>query len=144
MSFHDFDNDDFSETNVISEINVTPLVDVMLVLLIIFILTMPLLKHAINIDLPKTQVNASTPAKPAIQISVAKDASIYWNDEKISLQQLQQRFGNMTASAQQREIQLRGDQRADYGHIMAVMAAAEKAGIRRLGFVTDVESSQPR
>lgn len=139
MSFYNFDNDALGETTVISEINVTPLVDVMLVLLIIFILTMPLLTQAIDIDLPKSQLNTTSQTKPAIQISVTEDASIYWDNEKISPQQLRQRFNHIAASGEQRDIQLRGDHRADYGHIMAVMTAAEQAGIRRLGFITEAE-----
>ncbi|RLU02443.1 MAG: biopolymer transporter ExbD [Ketobacter sp.] len=125
------DNDE-----VMSEINMTPLVDVMLVLLIIFIITVPVLTHSVKVDLPQAS-NTPNELKPhTIAISVSADGSIHWNDETITYAELEQRLQQEATTPQQPEIHLRGDKQVAYEHMIRVMAAVQRAGIEKLGFVT--------
>jgi len=121
-----------------SEINMTPLIDVMLVLLVIFILTAPLLTHAIRLDLPKA-ASASTPDTPST-ITVAIDAAgkLYWNDQPnaIAPAELQARLTNAGRADSPPELHLRADQAVRYRAVAEVMAAAQQAGLARIGFVT--------
>lgn len=129
------DDDD----NVMSEINMTPLVDVMLVLLIIFILTVPVLTHAVKIDLPQAD-NTPNDIKPrTIALTVTADARIHWNDEVIDSAGLETRLQAVAAEEPQPEIHLRGDKAVAYEYVIKVMAAAQRAGVQKLGFVTEPE-----
>ncbi len=120
-----------------SEINMTPLVDVMLVLLIIFIITVPVLTHTVKLDLPHA-ANQPNPVKPeTVQISITRDGTLHWNETAVS----RQRFGELLAEAARRqpqpELHLRGDRKVEYEAVIQAMAAAQRAGIQKLGFVTD-------
>ena len=127
------DDDD----SVMSEINMTPLVDVMLVLLIIFILTVPVLTHAVKVDLPQAE-NTPNEIKPkSIALTVTADAAIHWNEDVITLEELDKRLESAAAQEPQPEIHLRGDKTVDYEHVIKVMAAAQRAGLQKLGFVTE-------
>ncbi|MGA9915724.1 MAG: biopolymer transporter ExbD [Paraburkholderia sp.] len=120
-----------------AEINMTPLIDVMLVLLVIFIITAPLFTHAIRLDLPKV---ASAPARQTPQtISLSIDAAgkLYWNGKVITLQQMRGQFVEAGKQADQPEIQLSAERSTRYEVIAQVMGAAQKAGLERIGFVTD-------
>lgn len=129
------DDDD----NVMSEINMTPLVDVMLVLLIIFILTVPVLTHAVKIDLPQAD-NTPNDIKPrTIALTVTADAQIHWDDEVIDSTGLEMRLQAVAAEEPQPEIHLRGDKAVAYEYVIKVMAAAQRAGVQKLGFVTEPE-----
>ncbi|WP_234194756.1 ExbD/TolR family protein [Pseudacidovorax sp. NFM-22] len=123
--------------DVMNEINMTPLVDVMLVLLIIFIITVPVMKHAVNIDLPRA-TNEREESKPqTIQLSVAADGSYYWNQEKIDDATMVSRLAAEGASDPQPELHIRGDKDVRYERVATAMAAAQKAGVRKIGFITD-------
>lgn len=129
------DDDD----NVMSEINMTPLVDVMLVLLIIFILTVPVLTNAVKIDLPQAS-NVPNEIKPqTISLTVTADAQIHWNEDVITSEELDLRLQAVAGQEPQPEIHLRGDRAVDYEHVIKVMAAAQRAGIQKLGFITEPE-----
>ena len=119
-----------------SEINVTPLVDVMLVLLVIFILTVPVLTHSVKVDLPQTQKLNTAVDPKSISISVASDGSVYWNGKRIDNAQLETMLAEVAAQEQQAEIRLYGDRRVAYEEVVKIMAAAQRAGIEKLGFVT--------
>jgi len=131
-----FDNGQDNNDEVMSEINMTPLVDVMLVLLIIFIVAMPLLNDAIKIDLPiaDNQPNKITP--DTITLSVNENGKVYWNKQAISAESLQQQLQAVAQLQPQPEIHLRGDRRVEYDHVIRVMTAVRHAGIQKLGFVT--------
>ena len=126
------DDDD----EVMSEINMTPLVDVMLVLLIIFILTVPVLTHTVKIDLPQANNAPSDVTPQTIALTVTADAAIHWNEEVITREALVNRLQSVAVERPQPEIQLRGDKAVAYEHVIAVMAAAQQAGIEKLNFVT--------
>lgn len=127
------------DEEVMSEINMTPLVDVMLVLLIIFILTVPVLTHVVKIDLPQAD-NVPNEVKPkTIALSVSADAAIHWNDDVITAEELDLRLQDVAQQQPQPEIHLRGDRAVAYEHVVAVMAAAQRAGVEKLGFVTEPE-----
>ena len=129
------------QEDVMSEINVTPLVDVMLVLLVIFILTVPVLTHSVKVDLPQTQKLNTAVDPKSISISVASDGSVYWNGKRIDNAQLETMLAEVAAQEQQAEIRLYGDRRVAYEEVVKIMAAAQGAGIEKLGFVTHPQPS---
>lgn len=120
-----------------AEINVVPLVDVMLVLLVIFIITAPLLTHSVKVDLPKATSNPNITKPEHIELGIRNDASIYWNGEPIALIQLASRFSEKIEKNSKTELHIRADEHVFYGHVAKVMSIASKAGITRIGFVTD-------
>jgi biopolymer transport protein ExbD len=123
--------------DVVSEINMTPLVDVMLVLLIIFIITVPVLTNSVRLDLPRAR-SAINDIKPhTVTISITADGTAHWNEETVGEAELERRLQVAAARAPQPEIQLRGDRKAAYEHVIRAMAAAQRAGIEKLGFVTE-------
>jgi len=122
---------------VMNEINMTPLVDVMLVLLIIFIITVPVMKHAVNVDLPRA-TNQAQDAKPqTIHLSVDAQGSYYWNDVKAEDASLPALLNAEAAKNPQPELHIRGDKAVRYERVAQAMAAAQRAGIRKIGFITE-------
>lgn len=129
------DDDD----DVVSEINMTPLVDVMLVLLIIFIITVPVLTHSVKLDLPRAQNEPNIVKPETITLSVTEDGAIHWNRDLIDKAVLEQRLQAAASRVPQPEIHIRGDRTVAYEHVISVMVAAQRAGVLKLGFVTDPE-----
>ena len=122
---------------VMSEINMIPFIDIMLVLLIVFIITVPVMKHAVNIDLPRA-TNQPEDTKPqTIRLSVASDGSYYWNENKIDDESMLARMKEEGAKDPQPELHIRGDKDVRYERVAQAMAAAQQAGVRKIGFVTD-------
>ena len=122
-----------------SEINVTPMVDVMLVLLVIFIITAPLFTHAIKLDLPSAQ-SAPAPTKPeTISLSIDGAGSVFWNGDPVPLSELGTRLAQAAKKQPQPELQLRADKSTRYEVIAQVMSAAQNNGLTKLGFVTDTK-----
>ena len=120
-----------------AEINVTPMVDVMLVLLVIFIITAPLFTHAIKLDLP-TAAAAPAPEKPqTITVSINGEGRIYWDKEALTEPQLAARLLEAGKKQPQPELQLRADKATRYEIIAKVMADAQTGGLTRMGFVTE-------
>ena len=122
---------------VMSEINMTPLVDVMLVLLIIFIITVPVLTHSVKVDLPRADNTVNEIKPQTVNIAVTVDGNIHWDETTVSMEELEQRLNIAAAQQPQPEIHIRGDRLVDYEHVMKAMAAVQRAGILKLGFVTD-------
>ncbi len=119
------------------EMNTTPLVDVMLVLLIIFMITIPVMNHAVKIDLPHA-TNKPNDVKPeSINLSVDTDSKIYWNAEEISVDVLKARIAEAAAKDPQPEIHLRGARTVQYEKVAQVMAAVQPGGLKKIGFVLD-------
>ena len=121
----------------LSEINVTPLVDVMLVLLVIFMLTAPLLTSAVRLELPQAPGLSPAPGPTPAVLTVALDAQgqLYVNDAAVDAAALAQQLEATARRAPDTEVQLRVDQTVPYGQVVAVMGAAQKAGLSRIGFV---------
>lgn len=130
----DFKLDDGDE--VMSEINMTPMVDVMLVLLVIFIIAMPLLNHALRIDLPKAQSQASQVTATSITLSVTRNGEIHWNKQPIDKSALQQRLVSAARQQPQPEIHLHADRQIAYEQVVQVMSLVRQAGMQKLGFIT--------
>ncbi|MFT3815419.1 MAG: biopolymer transporter ExbD [Acidovorax sp.] len=123
--------------DVMNEINMTPLVDVMLVLLIIFIITVPVMKHSVNVDLPRA-TNQPEETKPeTVRLSVDADGKYHWNESDISDADLTPRLEAMAAQNPQPDLHIRGDKDVRYERVAQAMAAAQRAGVRKIGFVTD-------
>ena len=129
---------DGGEEEVVSSINTTPLVDVMLVLLIIFLFTIPVVTHTVPLALPKER-NVPRITKPEnVNISVTANGDIYWNERRVAgAADLANRLKAVAAMAPQPEIQIRGDADARYEFIGRVVFACQRAGIRKLGFITE-------
>jgi biopolymer transport protein ExbD len=122
---------------VMNEINMTPLVDVMLVLLIIFIITVPVMKHAVNIDLPRATNQVQEVKPQTIRLSVAGDGQYYWNETPASDESVQQQLKAAAAQTPQPELHIRGDKAVRYERVAQVMAAAQIAGVKKIGFITE-------
>lgn len=120
-----------------AEINVIPLVDIMLVLLVIFIVTAPLLTHSVKIDLPKATSSPDMSRKQAVQFSVDGSGQLYWNSEKITRDQMVERFRQAGGEAEPPELHLRISRTVQYETVADVMSEASKAGLAKVGFVTD-------
>jgi len=120
-----------------AEMNVVPLVDVMLVLLVIFIVTAPLLTHAVKIDLPKVSSSANITKPEHIEFAIRENGELFWNGEPVTLAELQPRFAAEAKRQPQPELHLRADRNARYDSVAKVMSAAAKAGLTRIGFVTN-------
>ncbi len=120
-----------------AEINVIPLVDVMLVLLVIFIITAPLFTHSVKIDLPKASSTPNLTQPDHIEFGIRENGGLYWNGEPISRQDIAARFTEEAKKQPQPELHIRADRLAHYESVAQVMSAAAKAGLLRIGFVTD-------
>ena len=127
---------------VMNEINMTPLVDVMLVLLIIFIITVPVMKHAVSIDLPRA-TNVPQNVKPqTIRLSVDAQGGYYWNEGRVEDAQLLAMLKAASQTQPQPELHIRADKAVRYERVAQAMAAAQQAGVRTIGFITE-PAAQP-
>ncbi len=120
-----------------SEINVTPFVDVMLVLLIIFIITAPLLTHSVKIDLPKAESTPNITQPEHVELAIRTDGSLFWNGEPVLLDQLSSRFVITIDQEPRTELHIKADKLAHYEHVARIMSIAANAGMARIGFITD-------
>jgi biopolymer transport protein ExbD len=134
MSFGTLSDD---SDEVMNEINMTPLVDVMLVLLIIFIITVPVMKHSVNIDLPRA-TNQPQDTKPqTIRLSVDASGQYFWNELPTSDEAMLTQLQSAAAQNPQPELHIRGDKAVRYERVAQVMAAAQQAGVKKIGFITE-------
>ncbi|MBC3935138.1 biopolymer transporter ExbD [Undibacterium sp. CY7W] len=125
----------------LADINVTPMVDVMLVLLVIFIMAAPLMLPAIQLELPATQARPAPAPAVTVQIAIAADQSLYWGGSRISAEELPVRLQTQARQSPQTVISLQADKATPYEQLAKVMAAAQAAGLNQISFVTD--SVQP-
>jgi biopolymer transport protein ExbD len=123
--------------DVMNEINMTPLVDVMLVLLIVFIITVPVMKHSVNIDLPRATSSPQEAKPETIRLSVDAQGRYYWNEQEIAETDLLPRLQAEAKREPQPELHLRGDKEARYERVAQALAAAQRSGLRRIGFITE-------
>jgi len=134
MAFGGFDQDSGQP---MAEINMTPLVDVMLVLLVIFMVTAPLFTHAVKIDLPQAQSQLNPEKPETIAIAIDAAGRVFWNDQPVVEDALYDRFRRAATVTPQPELHLHADKETRYQVIARVMADAQRAGLRKIGFVTD-------
>jgi biopolymer transport protein ExbD len=125
-------DDDFNP-----EINTTPLVDVMLVLLIIFIITIPVINHSVKIDLPRASAQPDELKPENINLDIDAAGQMFWNSEAIDASQLQSRIATAAQKTPQPELHLRAERTTQYEKVAQVMAAAQSGGLGKIGFVTE-------
>jgi biopolymer transport protein TolR len=130
---------EFSGSRPMGEINVTPLVDVMLVLVVIFILTAPLLASSIRLELPRADAARPMLGPAHVALSLDRTGQVFLGDEAVSLERLGQRLAALAAHNPGLEVQLRADALVPYGKVAQVMGVAQKSGLTRIGFVAEPE-----
>lgn len=119
------------------EINTTSLVDVMLVLLIIFIITIPVVTHSVNLNLPQASAQPVEPKPDAIALTIDADGIVRWNGEVVDSVEMQNRFDSAAAANPQPELHLHAERTTYYEKVAQVMAAAQNGGLEKIGFVTE-------
>jgi biopolymer transport protein ExbD len=141
MAFASFDNKRGNAP--LAEINMVPLIDVMLVLLVIFIVAAPLLTHSVKLELPKASATVTTSKADQIRFAIDADGVRYWNDQAVSREEAAARFVTESSKQPQPEIQLSADNAVPYGAVAETLADAATAGLSKIGFVTNPESVKP-
>ena len=136
MSFGSFDSSRNQQQSTLSEINMVPLIDVMLVLLVIFIITAPLLAHSIKIDVPQVSSQAIEQEPKSVDIAVDAHGMIYVNESPMELDSLREYFINTAKQEPTTEFRIRAEANTRYELIAKIMAAAKGSGVKRLGFIT--------
>ncbi|MDP2007269.1 MAG: biopolymer transporter ExbD [Rubrivivax sp.] len=130
-----------------SEINMTPLIDVMLVLLVIFIITAPLMASSLKLDLPKSEAGAPSDAPAFMALAIAADGQIFLGEQALAAGQAQAAIAERAREAARRdpgtEVQLRADSRVPYGRVAEVLGWVQEAGLTRIGFVTETAAAAP-
>ncbi|RZI83611.1 MAG: biopolymer transporter ExbD [Rubrivivax sp.] len=140
MAFASFDSK--SSGAPLSEINMVPLIDVMLVLLVIFIVTAPLLSHSVKLELPKASAQVVSAKSAKIDFSIDADGVRFWNGTALTREEAAARFAVEGQKATQPEIHLRADQAVAYKAVAETLADASKAGLSKIGFVTDPQPAK--
>ena len=125
-----------SSRAMMNEINVTPLVDVMLVLLIMFMVTTPLMQQGIEVDLPKTASSGVAPKEDPIILVIEASGKLSINKQNISLETLRDKIATITSNRKNKEIYIQADKKTDYGAVATAMAELRAAGIQKLGLIT--------
>jgi biopolymer transport protein ExbD len=123
--------------DVMNEINMTPMVDIMLVLLIIFIITVPVMKHSVNVELPKASNEAQFIKPETIRLSVDAQGAYFINEAQIADAELEPQLKAAAARSPQPDLHIRGDKNVRYERVAQAMAAAQQAGLRKIGFITE-------
>ncbi|PLC49627.1 biopolymer transporter ExbD [Pollutimonas subterranea] len=142
MAFGSFDNKGASHT--VSEINMVPLIDVMLVLLVIFIITAPLLSHSIKINVPQASSQPVEQEPKTIDLAVDAQGQMFWNEQPVTSDDLTRKFAAEAALDPQPELRIRADLNTRYETLAQVMSSAKAAGLKRLGFITRPGSSDAK
>ena len=124
----------------VSQINVTPLVDVMLVLLVIFMVTAPIIQQGVEVSLPKVKAQALPGKEEQFVVSITRGSEIYLNDSKLSADELTDKLKAISQERPDREVFIRADDQVPYGEVIRTMAAIKSAGIENVGMVTEMPS----
>ncbi|MEY5097527.1 MAG: hypothetical protein RJA36_246 [Pseudomonadota bacterium] len=134
MAFGKLSDDDGDE--VLSEINMIPLIDVMLVLLIVFIITVPVMQHAVQVDLPQAATQPVKERPATVRLTIDAQGQYHWDQDRISDAELGERLAAAAARQPQPELHINGDKAVRYERVAQAMAAAQRAGLSKIGFVT--------
>ncbi len=134
MAFSDPQTDD---GDMLSEINMIPLIDVMLVLLIVFMITVPVMTHSVNVNLPQAATEPNRDKPETIRLTVDADGQFHWNQSPLTFSELEAHLAQAALMDPQPDLHIRGDKAVRYEHVASAMAAAQRAGIRKLAFVTE-------
>lgn len=126
-----------SENQGINEMNLIPLIDIMLVLMIIFLVTATVLNPTVPLDLPTTSAQVNEAPPEVLQISIDKDAGIFWDSQPISLEELKKRFDEQAKAGKNPSIQLRADKEGKYDTVAQVLATASASGLTKIAFVSE-------
>jgi biopolymer transport protein ExbD len=137
MAFGSFDKS--ADSAPMAEINMVPLIDVMLVLLVIFIITAPLLTHAVKVELPRASSNPNVTQPQNIQLAIKANGEVYWNGHPVDKAEIDSRMAASARLDPQPEMHLRADRTTPYENVAQIMSAAAKAGLVKIGFVTEPE-----
>ncbi|HLK86728.1 MAG TPA: protein TolR [Candidatus Binataceae bacterium] len=124
-----------------SQINVTPLVDVMLVLLVIFMVTAPIIQQGVEVSVPRVKASALPGKEEQFVVSITRSQEIYLNDTRLGLEQLSEKLQAIAAVRPDREVFVRADEQVPYGAVIKTMAAIKAAGIENVGMVTEMPPS---
>ncbi len=127
--------------DVMNEINMTPLVDVMLVLLIIFIITVPVMKHSVNVDLPRASSQPQDAKPETLRLSVDAQGSYFLNEQSVDDKDLPRLLKAEAEKEPQPDLHIRGDKEVRYERVAQAMAAAQQSGLRKIGFITEPKSN---
>jgi len=133
----EFGNRDNGDRGTMSQINVTPLVDVMLVLLVIFMVTAPMMQQGVQVNLPKAETKSLAPKEDTLVVSLEKSGRTFINTTEIQGDQLKDKLNSMLAGREKREVFLKADSSVPYGEVVKVMSQIKGAGVERLGMVTE-------
>jgi biopolymer transport protein TolR len=128
---------DNRDRGTMSQINVTPLVDVMLVLLVIFMVTAPMMQQGVQVNLPKAETKALTAPEESVVVSIEKSGGVFINAAQIPAGELRAKLSEMFATRSKKEVFLKADKDVTYGEVVKAMAEIKGAGIERLGMVTE-------
>ncbi len=141
MAFGSFGSGSAQTPN--AEINMVPLIDVMLVLLVIFIITAPLLTHSVKVDLPRVSSQPNPTQPDNIQLAVRADGELFWNGETVDFDALTERMHESAAKIPQPELHIRADRTTEYQKVAKILGLAARVGLTRIGFVSDPEVQAP-
>jgi biopolymer transport protein ExbD len=134
MAMSPFAGDD--DDGLMNEINMTPLVDVMLVLLIVFMVTIPVIRHAVKIDLPHASSQKEETKPAQVTVAIDADGNVLWNDQKVDDPGLSAKIAEAAQASPQPELHLDADRKVPYEKVAQVMSAAQAGGLTKIGFVT--------
>ena len=137
MAFASFDSK--NSTTPMGEINMVPLIDVMLVLLVIFIVTAPLLTNSVKLALPRATTNPTENKPTTIEFSIDADGNLYWGHDQISREEAAERFKKASTEEPQPNVHLRADENTPYRYVAQTIVDAPKAGLSKVGFITQPE-----
>ncbi|MBI5816253.1 MAG: ExbD/TolR family protein [Nitrospinae bacterium] len=131
------------QSTLMTEINITPFVDVMLVLLVIFMVTAPMMQSGIDINLPKeAEPSGIIEVKEENMVSLRKDGALFFNEKRVTPKDLSEKLKSVVAGGAQPEVYLRADKDIEYGRVVSVMGLVKKAGVEKLGMVTEISPEE--
>jgi len=141
MAFGSFDRKTSSQP--MAEINMVPLIDVVLVLLVIFIITAPLLTHSVKVDLPRVSSQPNPTRPDNIQLALRADGAVFWNGERLDFDALAERMHESAARNPPPELHIRADKTTEYQKVARILGLAARVGLDKIGFVSDPEVQSP-